>query len=114
MPRTKLDRPKGPEYPPLDWTMGAILCRRKQLHLTWEEVAEDIGMSGDSLRKLVATKATDEWPQYTLRQVCKRLHLDYKNGYIVGGPEDKNRTDGTEKTEGTGQADGKKRSRASR
>lgn len=83
MPRTKFDKPK---YPPIDWVMAAILERKKTMKLEWADIANEVGMSPEGLRKLVAYKRSDQWPTYTLKKVCKALGIEYKS-YLVGSPE---------------------------
>jgi len=85
MPRTKFDKPK---YPPVDWTMAAILERKKVMKLEWSDIADGAGITSDALRGMVSRKRTEEWPTPVLKKVCRVLGLEYRN-YVVGSPEDR-------------------------
>ena len=87
MPRTKLDKPK---YPPIDWTMAAILERKKAMKLEWSDLAGVAGMSGDSLRQLVSKKHTEDWPSDVRQRICKYLDIRIVR-YVENSPEDPNR-----------------------
>jgi len=73
MPRTKLD-----VEPSIDWPIAALLWRKMVLGFSWADVADKAGMNGDTLRKLVSDKPSEEWPVYVLRKALKAVDLNYK------------------------------------
>lgn len=75
MPRTRFDKPR---YPPVDWLMAAILERKKVMKLEWKDIADEVGMSPEALRKMVMTKAPAEWTKETRDKILKVLGLRAK------------------------------------
>ena len=66
-----------PKKERIDWTKAAILERKITRHLRWRDIADEVGMSSEVLRKLVYERPTPRWPQYTLKKVCKVLEIPY-------------------------------------
>lgn len=81
-----------PSYPPINWLMAAILERKKVMGLSWDDIADKVGMSSFMLRRMAATKDPEEWPLYTIKQICKVLRIEYRS-YVVGSPEDEHAND---------------------
>lgn len=67
--------------------MAAILERKRTMNLTWQDIADEVGMSGESMRKL-ANKPPMSWDKYTREKVCKSLGIQVRS-YVVGSPEDR-------------------------
>ena len=84
MPRTKLDQPK---YPEIDWFLAGILERKKVMHLTWDDLGEICGTTGENMRQYVMKKPPIEWPKSFKDKICKALGLEIRV-YVVGSPED--------------------------
>ena len=72
MPRTKFDKPK---YPPINDLRAAILERKFVSGLGWKEIGEAAGISETAMRKLVSTKAPEEWPIKVRTAVCRLLEI---------------------------------------
>ena len=70
MPRTKFDKVE-----PMDWILAAILYRKLKGGFTWDELAEGANISPEHLRKLVATKHTDDWSSDIRNSVCRQLRI---------------------------------------
>lgn len=83
MPRTKLDAD-----PKVDWPVAALLQRKLVLGYTWEDIADKAGMNGATLRKMVSTKPSEEWPVYVLRKTLQAVGLRYSS-FLEGSPEEK-------------------------
>ena len=85
-----MSRPRvvPPDIRKVDWTKAVILERKKAFGMTWEQIAEAVGMSPEVLRKLISSRPTVRWPEYTLKKVLKAL--DVQTGtYEIKIPEDK-------------------------
>ena len=82
MPRTKLD-----PQPRIDWCVAVLLYRKLELGFNWSDIADRAGMNGDTLRKLVSDKPSEEWPVYVLRKVLRAVGLDYRI-YLMMNQED--------------------------
>ena len=80
-------RAKTPSYPPIDWTMAAILERKKIMKLDWSDLASVAGMNSDAFRKMISTKETKDWPREKREKICRHLGINVVS-YVVGSPED--------------------------
>lgn len=70
MPRTKFDKEE-----PIDWIKAAILERKLHKHITYEELARGTNVSPEYLRKLVATKHTNDWSPDIRNSICRQLRI---------------------------------------
>lgn len=62
--------------PPIDYLKGVILERKLVKHLTYEEIAKEINVNQDYLRKLVSTKNTEDWSSEIREAICKTLGIE--------------------------------------
>lgn len=72
MPRTRLDRRRDP---PIDYVKAVMMERKLALHLTYDDIAKSANITPDYLRKLMATKNTDEWSSDIRKAVCRTLGI---------------------------------------
>ena len=72
----------------IDWVKGVILERKKALGLTWADIANEVGMSPEVLRKLISERPTVRWQSYTLKKVCQALRIPFGT-YTITIPEER-------------------------
>ena len=75
MPATRLGNKYSKKAPPIDLLKGVILERKSALHLRYDEIAADINVTPDYLRKLMTTKHTKDWSVDILNPLCRRLGI---------------------------------------
>ena len=81
MPKTKK------ELPPVDWLMGAILCRKMQMHLDLKTMAKIACVSYERMRHLIL-KSPWDWPRDIRESVCANLGISLSvtpEGIQIGG-----------------------------
>lgn len=85
-----MSRPRviPPDIRKIDFTKAVILERKKALSLTWDQIADAVGMSPEVLRKLISSRPTIRWPEYTLKKVLKYLGVQCGT-YEIRIPEEK-------------------------
>ena len=77
-----------PKYPEVNWLRAAIHDRKNMMKLTWDQLGEAVGTTGDALKHLMHNKPDPwDWPRYTRDKVCRVLGIQ-TNSYVVGSPED--------------------------
>ena len=82
MPRTRFDKPK---YPPIDKLKACLLERKMVMGLEYKDMADAANISSVYMRKLMANKHTDEWPNDIRKAVCRKCGLTVKT--VVGVTE---------------------------
>ena len=75
MPYTKLSQGTGTR---IDWPVAAILWAKATQGLSWEDIAERVGVNPHTLRNWCFHKSSSEWKLYTLKKTLKELNLDYR------------------------------------
>ena len=88
MPKTGEKKKIEPTYPPINWLRAAMIDRKNQLKMSWDDIGEAVGTTGGALRQLMySTPDPWDWPQYTRQKVCRVLGVETRQ-YVVGSPED--------------------------
>ena len=75
MPYTKLSQGTGTQ---IDWPIAAILWVKATQGLSWEDIADRVGMNRHTLRNWCFNRPSDKWQMYALRKILKELNLDYR------------------------------------
>lgn len=82
---------KEASFPEINWLRAAIIDRKNSLHLSWDEIGEAVGTTGDSLKHLMYNKPNPwDWSSYTRSKVCRVLGIEVRQ-FVIGSPEDPNR-----------------------
>ena len=76
------------KFPKINWLSAAIYARKKQLNLTWIDIANAAGTTSQYLRNLEFRHPNPwDWPDYTLKKVCRVLGIEIRE-YVAGSPDD--------------------------
>ena len=87
MPKTLLGEKYAKKPPQIDWLWAAILERKMRYKMNNKELAEEIGVSYETMCKTIV-KPTREWSPDVLEAVCKRFGIKLVpnvNGSTPGG-----------------------------
>ena len=77
------------EFPPIDWLMGAVLCRKVQMRLNLKQMAKIACISYERMRHMILESPWD-WPRDIRERVCKSLGINLTitpDGLKIGGQE---------------------------
>lgn len=83
MPRTRFSPSR---FPPINNLRAAILERKFVGRLTWEQIGNAAGVSGDVMRQYATHKDPEDWPKDVRTKVCRFLEI--KVTTIITGEHD--------------------------
>lgn len=69
----------GPQSPPIDILKAVILERKMELALSYDDLAETVGIQAPYLRKLITKQRTDDWNPRIRRLLCNALGLEIES-----------------------------------